>query len=557
MRNSAKRILLAGCIALPISFTSSIAHSAPIPLSNNWISCSDNSRIRNLGTDLQLNSECVYQELAAPQTSQLDLSCDVETADFSSIQLAYSDSGFNVLNTASDSTTTNTRLQTSLGTAPANAQLVVVTLFTNSTTRFNCALDAPVFPTSQSSTQPFPSVPQLSPPTTPQVLPQAGPCIDSDGDGFGWNGIATCRITAATVTLPPLTSVSTQACIDSDGDGFGWNGVATCLVSSANSGGNSVSGNSASFSTTTPAGLCVDSDGDGFGWNGVATCLVGAVTNNTANNASSPQASSPQVSDITDLILITGQSNAQGDGTTVDLAGADRPDNRVFAYTDDNGWQVADLRQHWDGPLEPRHPGRNALLFANNTPHNNFALHFAKALVSLDPQRVVGFVLVTSPGAGIRKWDREASFFNVVTNKAMQALNASSKTTFDAVLWHQGETDFQFFGTSDLTAPEQQRLAPDYYPQRLNRLISNLRVEPWFTSSKPVFICGETQSTSNAVAPIAPVNQRLLELNFDNDPYTGCVGSDGLMTDDGIHFNANSLRELGRRYAVEYLNLSQ
>ena len=68
-------------------------------------------------------------------------------------------------------------------------------------------------------------------------------CIDSDGDGFGWDGNATCI---------PTGTPTPQACIDSDGDGFGWNGTATCIPE---------------------ANACIDSDGDGFGWDGNATCI--------------------------------------------------------------------------------------------------------------------------------------------------------------------------------------------------------------------------------------------------------------------------------------------
>ncbi len=41
-------------------------------------------------------------------------------------------------------------------------------------------------------------------------------CIDSDGDGYGWDGVNSCR------------PVYQMQCIDSDGDGYGWNGAETC-----------------------------------------------------------------------------------------------------------------------------------------------------------------------------------------------------------------------------------------------------------------------------------------------------------------------------------------
>lgn len=83
-------------------------------------------------------------------------------------------------------------------------------------------------------------------------LNQTAECIDSDGDGFGWDGTRSCRVNG---TAPPTAS----NCIDSDGDGYGWDGVKTCIVDSP-----------------VVTATCIDSDGDGYGWDGVKTCIVGA-----------------------------------------------------------------------------------------------------------------------------------------------------------------------------------------------------------------------------------------------------------------------------------------
>ena len=52
-----------------------------------------------------------------------------------------------------------------------------------------------------------------------------------------------------------------------------------------------------------------------------------------------------------------------------------------------------------------------------------------------------------------------------------------------------------------------------------------------------------------------------MELNHDGDPRTGCVSADGLTTIDAdpvpVHFDANGLRELGKRYAELYLRLTE
>lgn len=81
----------------------------------------------------------------------------------------------------------------------------------------------------------------------------ANDCVDSDGDGFGWNGFETCRVTE------DATQQDAFECIDTDGDGWGWDGLQSCLI------------------PTEPlqpdASVCVDSDGDGYGWDGSQTCI--------------------------------------------------------------------------------------------------------------------------------------------------------------------------------------------------------------------------------------------------------------------------------------------
>ncbi len=85
---------------------------------------------------------------------------------------------------------------------------------------------------------------------SPRAFAQSSDCIDYDGDGWGWNGVASC------IAEQQPGQVD---CIDSPplNDGWGWNGVEACSV--------------------TPAELvCIDSPpvGDGWGWNGVESCTV-------------------------------------------------------------------------------------------------------------------------------------------------------------------------------------------------------------------------------------------------------------------------------------------
>jgi len=229
---------------------------------------------------------------------------------------------------------------------------------------------------------------------------------------------------------------------------------------------------------------------------------------------------------ITDLVLVTGQSNALGAETSYDPA-RDVPHPRAFAYTD-KGWQVADLNQVWDLGWFPRnHPTED--------PYNNFGFHFARTVAARRPDRVIGFVLVTAPGEGIAHWDYESSFYVKTRERVVAALNdLPSKSAIDGILWHQGETDWE---------------ETDYYRAKLSDLIRNFRGESWFSSDRP-FICGETAR--------APVNNILMALNNDGDNWTGCVEGDDLPTFlDDYHFSAEGLRIIGTRYATKYIQMSE
>lgn len=250
----------------------------------------------------------------------------------------------------------------------------------------------------------------------------------------------------------------------------------------------------------------------------------------TIGNTAPPQATAapnnPTPANITDLILVTGQSNALGADTRFD-PNLDGPDQRVFAYTH-NGWQVASLTQIWDLGWFPRgNPGSD--------PSNNLSLHFGKQVTAADPGRVVGFVLVTGPGQPISYWQPYGDFFNTIRNRVSNAINElPSKSRIDGILWHQGESD----GQDDPA-----------YGRALYALIEAFRSESWFGANRP-FICGETAAL--------PVNNQLNRLNRDGNPDTACVAAEGLETrGDDAHFSAGALRTLGRRYADQYLRMTR
>lgn len=345
---------------------------------------------------------------------------------------------------------------------------------------------------------------------------------DSDGDGFGWESNGSCRVASASIDAGNTKPQCRSATSDSDGDGFGWEDNRSCVVSlSAPSG----QVQTVPLTSALPEERVVlrlpacsdqrfDPDGDSYGWENSRSC--------TFKNAGDGGRT------ITDVILVTGQSNALGAETKpydpYDAA-LDSPVRRVYAYTE-NGWSIAGLEQIWDLGWIPRGD-------IGSAPANNFAFHFGKSLVRKDPDAVVGIIMVTAPGAGIEHWDIDGPFFDQINARVRRALEAlPGDARVQGILWHQGETDFY---------------RSNHYRNQLKTLIGNFRDQRWLADDA-VFICGETLNS--------PVNANLLELNSDGDPSTGCVvASDLESIGDDVHFNADSLRTLGMRYSEEYQSL--
>jgi len=94
---------------------------------------------------------------------------------------------------------------------------------------------------------------QIQQPTAPVAQPTiaAGPCVDTApvGDGFGWNGVASCTLPVVeatpplepeavpdmplNVTTPVVADTRIGECVDEDGDGLGFDGFVSCRLSIA------------------------------------------------------------------------------------------------------------------------------------------------------------------------------------------------------------------------------------------------------------------------------------------------------------------------------------
>ena len=118
-------------------------------------------------------------------------------------------------------------------------------------------------------------------------------CDDPDGDGWGWDGSASCRVGAAQSTTPQVATPASGAfCDDPDGDGWGWDGSASCRV--GGSAANTPVVITPVVSAPTETGACIDSDGDGWGWNGTSSCTVNSTPTQTPATPTQTPTAGPQ-----------------------------------------------------------------------------------------------------------------------------------------------------------------------------------------------------------------------------------------------------------------------
>ena len=152
----------------------------------------------------------------------------------------------------------------------------------------------------------------------------------------------------------------------------------------------------------------------------------------------------------------------------------------------------------------------------------------------------VGLIPCAVGGTSIDKWARGGKLYDEAIRRARVALKHGRLA---GILWHQGESD---------SGSAAKR---DAYPAKLERLIADLRED--LSAPEAPFVLGQLGPFHAAKSDGSKAMSELLLAFPKTHPNTACVETAGLTsTGDDTHFDAESLRELGRRYARAYLRLA-
>ncbi len=146
---------------------------------------------------------------------------------------------------------------------------------------------------------------------------------------------------------------------------------------------------------------------------------------------------------------------------------------------------------------------------------------FAKTILEKNEGISVGLVVNAKGGTKIEQWKKGTKCYKDALTRAKAAQELG---TLKGILWHQGESNHN---------------SSDGYLEKLQKLVEDLRSD--LNEPALPFVAGQ-------VINVPEINDQIAELpkKVKNTAY---VTSEGLKGSDRWHFDSESMRELGKRYA--------
>lgn len=227
-----------------------------------------------------------------------------------------------------------------------------------------------------------------------------------------------------------------------------------------------------------------------------------------------------------DSFLMIGQSNMAGRGDMADVKPIRNPQCHMLR----NGrWQP--MRE----PINPDRPIFEGRYRSGVSLAASFAESYAK-----DKQRNVGLIPCADGGTKIALWQPGELLFD---HAVLQTKLAQRTSVLKGILWHQGESDC--LQDEDVEA----------YAKRFLTVMEALREQ---VGNVPVVI-GQLHPMTGGIYEVgdrvAKLNAILGQLARELPCCAIARVEDLRLKEDGLHFDAVSCRELGKRYYEQYKKL--
>lgn len=231
------------------------------------------------------------------------------------------------------------------------------------------------------------------------------------------------------------------------------------------------------------------------------------------------------------IYLLLGQSNMAGRGKIEEIDTIVHP--RVYMLNKDTNWVLAKNPLHFD---KPKLVG------------TGLGLSFAKKMAEYDTLVTIGLIPCAKGGSSIKHWDIDSYHkptngypYNEAISRIKKGMN---KGVIKGILWHQGESDSKV--ENDVQVYEEKFLA---FKDSLEKDLDLKNI--------PIII-GELGYFLYEKRPLSEDLNNVFEKISVNDDCIGLVKSNSLNhKGDKVHFNSDSYRILGLRYANEMIRLQQ
>jgi hypothetical protein len=228
------------------------------------------------------------------------------------------------------------------------------------------------------------------------------------------------------------------------------------------------------------------------------------------------------------LYLLMGQSNMAGRGKVEATDTLTHP--RVYMLNREMNWVLARDPIHFDKPIAGAGLG----------------LTFGKEMADRNSNVRIGLIPCAKGGSSINQWFKDSLHLETNTypynEMIVKAKKAMSDGVLKGILWHQGESD------------TQTKSSVDSYPVKFKAMLDSLKAD-LNLSSVPVVI-GEMGYFYYIREPLAEALNTVLNQIALTNNCIDIVRAEGLdHKGDTIHFNSESLREMGRRYAAKMTGL--
>ncbi len=229
------------------------------------------------------------------------------------------------------------------------------------------------------------------------------------------------------------------------------------------------------------------------------------------------------MTDAMTVFLLIGQSNMAGRGKLEDVRRLMHP--QVFMFREGS----------WLPAVEPLHTDKPKIAGVG------LGMSFALELIEKAGIAPIGLVPCAVGGTPLSRWMPGADLYE---NAVRTVKSALVHGRLAGVLWHQGEGD---------SGRHDEAMS---YGQRLAKMIQQLRTD-LSAESVPV-IAGELGpflQHHGGCGFFELVNTQLREVE-NSVPGYSCVSARGMQDNgDSLHFNAESLREFGIRYAQSFIEM--